>query len=691
MKWLAWRSAAVLLATSAFLPPASAADPVAGVAVAPDYPTVVTITGSADTAAARRLDDAFLQLRDAARSDDSAKADFYADKLANYQFPDYVDYYRLKTRLKDLPDLQVLDFLQRYNGSAIADRMRNDWLLELGKRRDWAMFDLQYPQYLVADDTQVKCYGLLSRVMKGQRVADEARALLTNPNIYGEACGSLITALAQSTQFDANDLWTQLRLAGEVDATGPARRIMLLLGGSDKKIAQAIDVPALALARGLGPDRADHETYLVAVGRMAKTSSKLAVLALNRVLPQLTPQEQAIGWGNIALKASYSLAPETDDYWRRAEGAPLSAEALQWKTRFALRAENWRQVQANIEAMPPALAQDPTWIYWLGRALEAQNQVQAQAQTQAQAEDRRQGGLNMRAAELFGRIAGQNNFYGVLADEELGHQVTIPPPGAPVSAAELAAVAANPGFQRAVKFFNLGLRFEGTREWNWELRKMNERQFLAAAEFARQNDMLDRMVNTSERTKVEFDYTQRYPSPHNDIMHPATQTLGLDKAWVYGLIRQESRFIRDAQSNVGASGLMQVMPATGKYVAKKIGLTDFVQNMLSDVRTNILLGTNYLNMVLGGMDGSEVLATAGYNAGPGRARAWRAALTRPMEGAIFAETIPFNETRGYVKNVMTNATYYGALFDNKPQSLKARLGIIRPKADLAGTSDQVLQ
>ena len=297
----------------------------------------------------------------------------------------------------------------------------------------------------------------------------------------------------------------------------------------------------------------------------------------------------------------------------------------------------------------------------------------------------------MRAAELFGRIAGQNNFYGVLADEELGHQVTIPPPGAPVSAAELAAVAANPGFQRAVKFFNLGLRFEGTREWNWELRKMNERQFLAAAEFARQNDMLDRMVNTSERTKVEFDYTQRYPSPHNDIMHPATQTLGLDKAWVYGLIRQESRFIRDAQSNVGASGLMQVMPATGKYVAKKIGLTDFVQNMLSDVRTNILLGTNYLNMVLGGMDGSEVLATAGYNAGPGRARAWRAALTRPMEGAIFAETIPFNETRGYVKNVMTNATYYGALFDNKPQSLKARLGIIRPKADLAGTSDQVLQ
>jgi soluble lytic murein transglycosylase len=131
---------------------------------------------------------------------------------------------------------------------------------------------------------------------------------------------------------------------------------------------------------------------------------------------------------------------------------------------------------------------------------------------------------------------------------------------------------------------------------------------------------------------------------------------------------------------------MQVMPSTGRYVAKKIGLTDFVQEMLTDVRTNILLGTNYLNMVLGGLDGNEVLATAAYNAGPGRARAWRAALTRPMEGAIFAETIPFNETRGYVKNVMANATYYAVEFDRQPQSLKARLGTVTPKG--AGGTEQ---
>jgi soluble lytic murein transglycosylase len=152
-------------------------------------------------------------------------------------------------------------------------------------------------------------------------------------------------------------------------------------------------------------------------------------------------------------------------------------------------------------------------------------------------------------------------------------------------------------------------------------------------------------------------------------------------AWVYGLIRQESRFVMDARSQVGASGLMQLMPATAHFVARKIGMTDFKKHELNNIDTNIQLGTNYLNIVLADMDGSQALATAGYNAGPRRPRAWRAALTRPVEGAIFAETIPFTETRGYVKNVLANATYYAALLEGKPQSLKARLGTVAPKSD----------
>jgi soluble lytic murein transglycosylase len=625
---------------------------------------MLSFAAAAQTAAApadtRADDDVFLLLREASRQDDATGAASYAARLPNYAIPSYVDYYRLKPRIRDASADEILAFLQRYSGSAIADRMRNDWLLELGRNRDWIAFDQQYPLFVLNDDTQVKCYGLMSRAVKGHNVAADARALLVNPPGYGDACAALVATLAQAGQFDANDLLAQLRLAGEQHATGPARRTAALLGAADAQAAQAVDLPALAMARGVGASRADHEIYLVAIGRMARTSINLATIALQKNAARLSAQELATGWSNIALAASMTLSPDAYGYWQKSAGAPLSQDQLQWKTRIALRQGDWKMVRATIDAMPPQLRSDPAWTYWLGRALAAEP-----------------GGREA-ALALFTRIADQNNFYGQLAMEEMGQQVSIPQAGRPIAPAEIAPMAANPGMRRALKFFSLRLRFEGTREWNWELRKFSERELLAAAEFARQNEILDRMVNTSERTRTEFDYTQRFPAPHNDILQPTTQTLGLDRAWVYGLIRQESRFITDARSGVGASGLMQVMPSTGQYVAKKIGLTDFVHTMLNDLRTNILLGANYMNMVLANADGSQPLASAAYNAGPGRARNWRATLNGPMEGAIFAESIPYPETRTYVKNVLSNATNYAALFDNKPQSLKARLGVVRP-------------
>jgi soluble lytic murein transglycosylase len=673
LKLLAGASLAATTLLSSALAAAQPAPP--AVATPPASTPAASATAAAPAAlpqavtdAAREQDAIFLQLREAARQNDAAKAAELAARLPNYAIPSYVDYYRLKPRLRDATNEEVLGFLKRYEGSAIADRLRNDWLLELGRRRDWQNFDRELPLFVKNDDYQVKCYALLARAVKGQNVATEARALLDNPPLYGEACAALVAQLAQSGQFSKDDLLAQLRLAGEMHATGPSRRTALLLGASDTRAAQAVDVPALAMARGIGSTRAEHEIYLVAIGRMARTSLKLATVALNKNAPRLTAEEKAIGWANIALAASLVLAPDAYDYWQRAAGAPLSETQAEWKTRIALRRGDWKMVRATIDAMPLEQRALPAWTYWLGRADQAQ-------------------GRKEDAQALFRRIADQNNFYGQLALEETGQQITIPPsaggPTAP-TAAELAQMAANPGFRRALKFFSLRLRFEGTREWNWTLQNFSDRQLLVAAEYARQNEILDRMVNTSERTRTEFDYTQRFPAPHNDILHPAAQGLGLDQAWVYGLIRQESRFISDAQSGVGAAGLMQVMPSTAKWVAGKIGMDEYGHGMLSDIRTNILLGTNYLNMVLNNAEGSQVLATAAYNAGPGRTRTWRGLLNAPMEGAVFVETIPFEETRNYVRNVMSNATNYAALFEKRPQSLKARLGTIAPRGSGIG-------
>jgi soluble lytic murein transglycosylase len=605
-------------------------------------------------------DEIFLALRDAARRDDAVKAGELAARLTGYPIPSYVDYYQLKPRIADAPVAEIRDYLKRYDGSAIADRLRNDWLLQLGKTRDWALFDEQYPLFALNDDMQLKCYALMSKAVKGQNVADEARVLLVSPKDYGDACPELIATLAEKGQFNIGDLWSQIRLAAEYNQPAVARSVAQLVDASEKPVMQAIDKPALVLARGPGNGRTAQEAFIVALGNAARTNPEHAVAALERATQQLSPEAQALGWAQIALQATLKLAPEALDYWRKAGNAPLTMEGHQWKARAALRAGEWDMVKASIDAMPPALRADPTWIYWLARALKEQ-------------------GKHDEAQPLLQSITDQTGFYGQLALEELGQKITIPERASPLAPEEILAAASNRGLQRALKFFDMDLRFEGVREWNWQLRRMSDRQLLAAAEFARQNKVLDRMVQTSDRTKAEFDFTQRFPTPFGDIMQAQTRALGLDKAWVYGLIRQESRFIMNARSHVGASGLMQLMPATARYVARKIGMSKFQPSQVNDISVNIALGSNYLNMVLSDLDGSQALASAAYNAGPGRPRAWRSTLTRVVEGAIFAETIPFTETRGYVKNVLSNATYYAAMFENKPQSLKARLGTVAPQ------------
>ena len=229
------------------------------------------------------------------------------------------------------------------------------------------------------------------------------------------------------------------------------------------------------------------------------------------------------------------------------------------------------------------------------------------------------------------------------------------------------------------------MRPEGVREWNYSTNLhvrggMDDRGLLAAADLACQHEVWDRCINTSERTRTVIDSEQRFPMPFKAAVVARAQQIGLDPAFVYGLIRQESRFIMDAKSTVGASGLMQIMPATARWTAKKIGITNFQPQDINQRDTNIAIGTAYLKLVLDSFNGSMPMASAAYNAGPGRPRAWRGQSGDPvMEAAIWAENIPFNETRDYVKKVLANTTNYAALLTGQPQSLKARLGTVGPK------------
>jgi len=629
-------------------------------------------------------DDAFLAAREAVRAGDRERLAVLAERVKDHPLAAYVEFWQLQARLRtDEParvDAAAGDFLSRHSGTYLADRLRLEWLLALGARRDFDAYAREQSPLIWGDDPQIRCYSMLVRYLREGRndaLAREARQLLASTRESGtEGCVALTDTLLDDGRLS---VWERVRALVEQNQFATAKRVAAGAKGTNPAlIAQAIDSPTTFLTtheRRL--TEAQRELALVAIARLARDDPAQAARFATALSLHLTPEQRGIVWGRIGHMAALKLAPEAVDWYRRGgehvgigPEAVRADEVLEWQVRAALRGDrngpDWRMVRAAIERMPNALARDPAWVYWRARALQAENE-------------------NDGAAEQLRTIAGRFDFYGKLAAEELGEPIVVPPRAAEPSDEDVSAMAANLGFARALVFYRLGLRNEGHREWNWQLRGMTDRQLLAAAEYARSVNALDRMISTSDRTREEFDFTQRFPAPHRTELTQNARAAGLDETWVYGLIRQESRFIPDIRSSAGAQGLMQLMPATARFMARKVGMNDFAPTRITEIDVNLRLGTGYLRMVLDDLDGHPVLATAAYNAGPGRARLWRSSLARPVEGAVFAETIPFNETRDYVKKVMSNTVYYAALFESKAQSLKARLGIIAPKA--AGTTE----
>jgi soluble lytic murein transglycosylase len=618
-------------------------------------------------AAQEARDETFLTARDAFRNGNRARLEQAAAGIGNHELAPYVENYRLRMEMDSGNGEAIRAFLERHEGSNVAERLRADWIRWLGKRSTWNEIERQYPA-LLAPEADVTCWQQQARLARGDRsVLAEADRLWLTMLEPPEACRPVLDALVAAQRVSSDDVWQRARRQLEANRQGQARSTLNYLPDNQQPEGRSYELTIAGPQRQLATQggnwhasRAGRELAAIAIQRLAVNDPRLAADELEKRQKHLEDTQREWAWGQIALQAARRHLPETLAWYARAGLSPLSDEAAQWKVRAALRAQDWGTVRDAILAMPPELASRPEWIYWLGRALKA-------------------GGRLAEADALFGRIAGQANFYGNLADEELGRSIVPPPRARPPSPEELREANGNAGLRRAQAFLRLDMRTEGVREWNWSLRGMNDRQLLAAAELARRQQIWDRAINTAERTREEHDYTLRFLAPYDEHVRPAARQQALDDAWVYGLMRQESRFITHAKSSAGASGLMQLMPATAKWVAKKIGLRDYHHGRVNDTETNVLLGTSYMRMVMENLDNHPVLASAAYNAGPGRAKRWRA--DRPLEGAIYAETIPFSETRDYVKKVMSNAVYYSALFNGRPDSLKARLGTVAPASE----------
>lgn len=592
----------------------------------------------------------------------------------------YVESWQFMLNLpdKNVPDknpAEIQEFLSYYQGTAVADDLRTRWLRKLGLHKEWALFAAEYPK-LPQPDQELRCFELRRRMLTNEPgTMDAARPIWFSAQKWPDACEPLMDDLVADGQILVEDVWARIRRLQEVnklDVVVHTAAYLPAVQRPDRASLQAISRnPARALDKlpsRFHETRRGRELALFAVQRLARSDAGLAGRKWAVIESRFSPSEQRYALGQLAWQGATQHLPQALAWYEKTSPAELSDEQHEWAVRAALRSGAWGLVMNTINRMPSALSDQPVWAYWRGRAHAALGQPDE-------------------AKALFEKLAVKNEFYGYLAVEELGGRMRLPPAASQVSEKEIELARTRPETQRALALLSIGLREEGLRAWSRNLEGQSDRELLALSQLARESGIHDRAISAANMTVDEHDYRQRYPTPFSDQVMPRADALALDSHWVYGLMRQESRFATHAKSSAGAAGLMQVMPATARWVAKRIGLKDYRGGRIADAETNLTLGMNYLKLVLDSLDGHPVLASAAYNAGPKRAERWRDA--GPLEGAIYAETIPFSETREYVKRVMANAAFYSALAGNQP-ALKERLGVVAAKESAQSAAKEVL-
>lgn len=616
-------------------------------------------------------DEAFLEVRDAVQRGRLDLVARNAPELQSHPLYPYVEQWLLRARLAELPNDDVAAFLEKYQGQLVANRLRAEWLRTLGRRKFWSVFERDWPA-LVDPDVELQCLRLQARWSRGEvQALQEAKPLWFTGKDLPESCAALFDILSAGGQLREEDFWTRARLAFQGGNATLGRAIAGRLPGwtkaDDKRLDAAVRAPERYLqAKGLvTKGRPAREIALFALGRVAGTLPESAAQTWRRLEGQFARDDREYGWGLIAVAGARKHHPEALDWFMRAGDTSFDDTQLEWRARAGLRARNWKAVLTTLDTMSTDLQERPVWRYWRVRAL-------------------RESGRNTEAMPLLAALAGEPGFHGQLAAEELGPSVGPAPTKYVPTEDEVRAAAQTPGLRRALAFYRLGLRYEGNLEWIWTVRTMDDAQLLAAAELARREGWYERSIATADRTRRLVNLELRYPTPYQDILRASAREFDLDDALVYGLVRQESRFNASARSNVGAAGLMQIMPATARWVAHKLGLKEWRHAIDSAPDANVNFGAYYLKQMLLRLEGSDVLASAAYNAGPGRAQGWRADV--PLEGAIYVDTIPFTETRDYVRKVLTNATHYARIFGRTLDSLKGRLGTIPPRGGDGGVT-----
>ncbi len=614
---------------------------------------------------------------DSSSSYNSSSYDSYEQGNTGSMSAMYAEYSRLQGQLSTLSPSSVTSFAQRYPKSALAEKLVADYAETKAGMSDYRAIQQASPYIVNADDSEACALAIGDIRQNTMRIAEQKSKVWLNTLEQPNLCNQFASSLVNHNMVSNSDRMARLYRVLRVGKTGDIISLANTLG-------IPIDYTQLSSIRSnlngffsrfasQGRSQVNQYLYLYAIGRLTDKSFQEASMQLNYDVRQyghlLDANTRRMAYRTIAvtrmnMNTNNGFNHEAVTWFRNSLGVPFNYEEAEDYAMASIRFSEWQDLINAITSMDGSHRQEDIWLYWLARGYE-------------------QTGQRGKARPLYRQVAQKNNYYGYLAKDRIGQPINISSMGMSLPNVSTQSVTNNEHFSRALSLHYSGDKNDAKREWNWGVRSaLADRNYpllLAAAKKAHDIGWYDRSIYAMEMANDEMgqmNVAVAFPMPRKNSVVRYSQQVGIDPAWAYGIMRQESRFNVGARSHVGAGGLMQIMPKTARYIARKLG-ERYSSRRVASGDTNIRYGTWYMSDVLGGLNGQVVLATAGYNAGPSRARTWQPTYSR-LSADQYVETIPFPETRNYVKAVMENSTIYGYLL-GRPMSITQRMGTIYPK------------
>jgi len=567
-----------------------------------------------------------------------------ANGLKDYPLYPYLPAAALEHDIQQIDRATVEAYLKQYPDLIPAQDLRRDFLVELARRQDWSNFLALYQPGV--NDT-LTCDALQARLAGGAQLDfnKDLSTLWAKPSLPS-ACDPVLQAAHDQGLLTTERLWSRIDNAIAAGKGGTVAALASWL-----PTAQASDAQKLALALR------DPSAAVSAANKWTDTprQRQAAAIALQRLARRQSVTADT-AWQTLQQRFDFSTTQRNDvlhalalfhatdfdtNALDRLIALPAAAQSdisREWRVRVALAQQDWPAVLAAINAMPASQQQGDEWRYFRARALGELGRADE-------------------ARTLYTSLAQLPNYFGFLSADRINSAYSICPLSISTDSQRQQTLLAMPGMQRAFELFAVGLPQMARREWSQALTDADPATLQQAVLLADQRGWFDRAVFTFNTGDAMRHYQQRFPLATEDGVVPQAEQAGIDPAWAYGILRAESAWVSDARSAADARGLMQLVPDTAAMVAKRNGLPWTGGDSLYDPTVNIALGTRYLAQVANRFNGAPWLASAAYNAGPGRVDQWLAARgTLPPD--VFVATIPFKETREYVVRVMDFSVMY---------------------------------